>query len=86
MSAGTAWMLRVASLIKFDCDVTKTDSKRIDQQSFMIEYGSEFDQVIQCAEPRIIKTHYDYKNIPKSFREGKGKVGNLPKLCGICKQ
>ena len=72
--SGTAWMLRVASLIKFNCDVKKTDSKRIDQQSWMIEYHDEYDQVINSPEPRIVKTHFDYKNLPQTFREGKGKV------------
>ena len=66
-------MLRVANLIKFNADVTEADRKRLDEQGMMIEHTG-VDQALSNPEPRVIKTHFDYKNIPVTFRQDKGKV------------
>ena len=71
--SGTAWMERIVTLMTLDSDVTRADSRRLDELSIMIEKDG-VDAVLQKGQPRVIKTHLDYAKIPQTFREGKGKV------------
>ena len=70
---GNAWLQRIVSLIHADCDVTTANSKPLDEHVIYIDLEG-LDSVLKQREPRIIKSHFNYRKIASTFRQGKGKV------------
>jgi len=72
---GTTWTSEICYLIMHDLDLAKANSDPTEKRIPFIEIPATGIQGLRdLPEPRLIKTHLPYEEIPSSFLENKTKI------------
>ena len=80
---GTTWTSEIGYLILHDVNLAKVNSEPTEKRIPFIEIPAiGIHGIRDLPEPRLIKTHLPYEELPKSFIENKTKVFGKRNLGG----